>query len=92
MPLYRQSAATLQADYALELVGREAALVGGALAAGGRMSTAERELFAQTVANQRYLIGQALAQLNPQLRAPYAQVYVSPAPPEDDVASAPSPR
>ena len=79
VPLYRQSVATVQAGYALELAGREAALVGGALAARGRMSPGERKLFAQIVANQRYVIGVALAQLNPQLRAPYAQVYASPA-------------
>jgi signal transduction histidine kinase len=43
------------------------------------MSPGERRLFAQIVANQRYVIGVALTQLNPQLRAPYAQVYGSPA-------------
>ncbi|MGE5288783.1 MAG: nitrate- and nitrite sensing domain-containing protein [Micromonosporaceae bacterium] len=77
--LYRQAAASLQAGYALELAGREATLVGGALAAGGHMSRAERELFGQIVANQRYAISNALAQLNPSLRAPYARVYSSPA-------------
>ena len=77
--LYGQTVATLQANYALELAGREAALVGGALAARDRMSAAERQLFAQSVANQRYLIGQSLTQLDSQLRAPFAHVYASPA-------------
>ena len=77
--LYGQTVATLQANYALELAGREAALVGGALAARDRMSPAEHQLFTQDVANQRYLIGQALTQLDPQLRAPFAQAYASPA-------------
>jgi signal transduction histidine kinase len=92
--LYRQSAASVQADYALELAGREVALVGGTLAAGGHMSRAVRELFAQTVANQRYAMRNALAQLNSALRAPYARVYSSPAyttfrAMEDRVASSP---
>ena len=77
--LYRNSVASVQAGYALELTGREAALVGGAFAAGDRMSRAEHQLFAQTVANQRYVIGQALADLSPDLRAPYAQAYATPA-------------
>jgi signal transduction histidine kinase len=77
--LYRHSVASVQADYALELAGREAALVGGALAVRGHMSHAARELFTQTVANQRYAIRNALAQLNQALRVPYARVYSSPA-------------
>lgn len=79
--LYRESAADLQGAYALELSGREAALVGGALASGGRMSRDARQLFDQTVNDQRYAIGQALARLSPEpgMRAIYAHVYSTPA-------------
>ncbi len=77
--LYGQTVATLQANYALELAGREAALVGGALAGGDHMTLAWRQLFTQSVANQRYLIGQALTQLDSQLRAPFVRAYSSPA-------------
>jgi signal transduction histidine kinase len=92
--LYRHSLANVQADYALELAGREAALVEGALAAQGHMTRAARELFTQTVANQRYAIRNALAQLGPALRGPYARVYASPAyaafkAMEDRIASTP---
>ena len=57
--LFQQSIGTLDASRALVMVGREAALVGGALAARGQMSTADRQLFANTVASQRLLMGDA---------------------------------
>lgn len=77
--LYQQAAASLLAGRALEMVDRETTLVNGALAAGGQMSKSERLLFAQTVANQRLLIGDALRQLQPGLAAGYRGVYHSPA-------------
>lgn len=79
VPLYLQAAASLQAGRALEMADREVTLVNGALAAGGRMSKSERLLFAQTVANQRLLIGDALKQLDPSLGAGYQSIYTSPA-------------
>jgi signal transduction histidine kinase len=76
---YAQAEAILTAARGLELVGREAALVGGALASGGRMSPAVHRLFVQYVDNQRYLEQQALSALNAQLVAPYRRVFASPA-------------
>lgn len=65
---------------ALEYVGREAALMGGALVTGGRMSAAEHQLFAQAVDDQRFLeqLGQTplFWQQDPD---PFLQVYASPA-------------
>ncbi|HEY4850829.1 MAG TPA: nitrate- and nitrite sensing domain-containing protein [Streptosporangiaceae bacterium] len=79
VPLYQQSVLGVEGDRALELAGREVALVSGALATSGdQMSTADRELFAETVANQRLLIGDVLSQLDPDLRAGYERVYSSP--------------
>jgi hypothetical protein len=55
-----QTDASIDAARALEYASREAALVSGAAAAHGQMSIAERELFANAVADQRLLIGDAL--------------------------------
>jgi signal transduction histidine kinase len=78
VPLYHQSAVGVEGDRALELAGREVALVSGALSSlGDKMSTADRELFAQTVANQRLLINDVLAQLTPDLGAGYQRLYRS---------------
>lgn len=63
--LYRESEGALQAAYALELAGREATLVGGAFVSRGWMSRSARELFVQSVAQQRYAISQATALLSP---------------------------
>ncbi|HUZ55458.1 MAG TPA: nitrate- and nitrite sensing domain-containing protein [Streptosporangiaceae bacterium] len=79
VPLYQQAAASLQAGRALEMADREVTLINGALAAGGQMSKSERLLFAQTVAGQRLLMGDALKQLDPSLAAGYQSVYTSPA-------------
>jgi hypothetical protein len=77
--LYQQSEGSLVAGRAVEMVDREVALVNGALADHGRMSRGERILFAQTVANQRLLIGDALKELQPKLAAGYRSIYESPA-------------
>ena len=74
----RQTDASMDAAQALEFASREAALVGGAAGTHGRMTTSERQLFANAVANQRLLIGSALGDFNPQLRAPWERVYHSP--------------
>ena len=52
---YSQGQAVLQEGEAVEDIGEEAALVGGALAGGGTMSAAEHPLFVQTVDDQRLL-------------------------------------
>ncbi|MDX6340560.1 MAG: hypothetical protein QOH87_698 [Trebonia sp.] len=77
--LYQEGAANIDAGQALELVGREAALVGGALASGGAMSTATRDLFTQAVDDQRLLEQNALSPLNwPGSTSPYASLFASP--------------
>jgi signal transduction histidine kinase len=77
--LYQASIGTTDGSYAVEMAGRELALVGGALAARGRMSAADRELFASTAANRRLLVSDALALLSPAFRAGYANANSSPA-------------
>jgi len=77
--LYQQSEGSLIAGRAVEMVDREVTLVNGALADHGRMSRGERILFAQTVASQRLLIGDALKELQPKLAAGYRSIYKSPA-------------
>jgi signal transduction histidine kinase len=76
--LFQQSIGTIDASRSLVQAGREAALVGGALAARGQMSTADRELFANTVTSQRLLTGEALVLLDPAIRSKYVQVFTSP--------------
>jgi signal transduction histidine kinase len=76
--LFQQSIGTIDASRSLVQAGREAALVGGALAARGQMSTADRELFANTVTSQRLLTGESLVLLNPAIRSKYVQVFTSP--------------
>jgi len=73
----RQTDASIDADRALEYLSRETALVSGAAAALGQLTTSERELFATAVADQRLMISDALASLEPALRAPWARVYAS---------------
>jgi signal transduction histidine kinase len=75
--LYQQSEASVTAGRAVELASREATLVAGAFAAGGHMSTAERVVFAQTVATQRLLIGDALGELSPSLGSGFRHAYAS---------------
>jgi signal transduction histidine kinase len=77
VPLYQQSVVSVEGGRALELVGREIALVGGALTAGGHMSRGEQALFTQTVGQQRLLMGDVLTGLDPSLRAGYERAYTS---------------
>jgi signal transduction histidine kinase len=78
----QQTDASMDAAQALEYASREAALAGAAAGAAasahGQMTTSERRLFANAVANQRLLIGSALGEFNPQLRAPWQRAYISP--------------
>ncbi len=78
-PLYIQAAASVEAGRALEMASREVTLVTGALDAGGRMSQAERALFAQTAATRQYLMADALRTLNPALGSGYLRAQASPA-------------
>jgi signal transduction histidine kinase len=76
--LYQEGAANIDGGQALELVGREAALVGGAQASGGAMSTATRDQFAQDVYDQRILEQDALSPVNwPGTTSPYTHLFDS---------------
>ena len=56
VPLYQQGEAVVSSGQALEMMGREAAVVGGALAGGGKMSAAEYRQYLQALDNQRLLM------------------------------------
>jgi len=75
--LAQDSAGTTDAERALEMTGRELALVGGALAARGRFGADVRALFASTAANRQLLVSDALALMSPDLRSSYAAVNSS---------------
>jgi signal transduction histidine kinase len=76
--LYQEGAANIDGGQALELVGREAALVGGALASSGTMSKATRDQFAQDVYDQRLLEQDALSPVNwPGTTSPYTDLFAS---------------
>jgi signal transduction histidine kinase len=78
--LYEQGEGAADEGEALEYIGREAALVGGALVSGGRMSAAEHNLFVQFVGQQRLLeqVGQSPGYWQ-QNADPYLAVFSSPA-------------
>ncbi|HEU5386594.1 MAG TPA: sensor histidine kinase [Streptosporangiaceae bacterium] len=78
--LYEQGEGAADEGEAEEYIGREAALVGGALVSRGRMSAAEHNLFVQFVGQQRLLeqIGQSPGYWQ-QNQDPYLQVFSSPA-------------
>jgi signal transduction histidine kinase len=80
IPFYQQSQGVGDEAEAFEFVGREAALVGGALVSGGRMSPAEHQLFVQAVDEQRFLeqIGHTPVYWQ-QSPDPYLAVFASPA-------------
>ena len=78
LPLYQQGEAVIDEAQALELIGQEAALVGGALVGGGAMTPAEHQLFVQAVDNQRFLEQTAQSPFYWQESAdPYPQVFAS---------------
>jgi signal transduction histidine kinase len=77
VPLYQQAAASVEAGRALEMAAREVTLISGTLASAGQMSRAERLLFAQTVANRRLLMADALSQLDPSLGSGYQESDLS---------------
>jgi signal transduction histidine kinase len=77
--LAQESAGVTDAAYALEMTGREVALVEGALAAGGQLSPDVRGLFASSAANRQLLRSQALTLMGPGMRGQYATANGSPA-------------
>ena len=72
--LYRQAAASIEAGRALELAESNAALIEGAFAAGGYMTTGEKQLVSQFTAQQNLLFPDAINQLNPNLGSGYRKV------------------
>jgi signal transduction histidine kinase len=54
--VYQQGEAVIDSGQALEMIGREAAVVGGALAGGGTMTVAEYRQFVQALDHQRFLV------------------------------------
>ncbi len=77
VPLYQRAEANIEAGRALEMVGREGALVGETMAAGGHMNPADHNLFVAAVANQRFLDSEVLARLGGRFAAPYRQLFAS---------------
>ncbi|MEU6711535.1 nitrate- and nitrite sensing domain-containing protein [Nonomuraea sp. NPDC046802] len=72
IPIYEQSRVAIDMGYAKELLTREQAI------ALGPTTAAERRLFTQLVGNRRFLVDQALAELDPSLRDPQVSLIASP--------------
>ncbi|WP_230985613.1 sensor histidine kinase [Microbispora oryzae] len=77
IPIYQQSRVVISLGYAKELLTREQALEAGA-AASGAMTEEERKLFTQLVGNRRFLIDQALPELDPGLRQIHVNLITTP--------------
>ncbi|MEV4258622.1 nitrate- and nitrite sensing domain-containing protein, partial [Spirillospora sp. NPDC049652] len=75
---YQQAYHLTGMSRAMELAGREAALVGGVLVGGGRMSADERTAIAQLVFERRYLEQTSLSEFNAANGAPYKDALGSP--------------
>jgi signal transduction histidine kinase len=73
IPIYEQSRVVIDMGYAKELLTREQAI------ALGPTTAAERRLFTQLVGNRRFLIDQALGELDPNLRDGQVALISSPA-------------
>jgi len=73
------SVGAADSGYALEMAGREAALVGGTLLDHGQMSAEVHQQFASSAANRHLLMNEALALLTPSLRAGFVSIENSPA-------------
>ncbi|MFG1706461.1 nitrate- and nitrite sensing domain-containing protein [Nonomuraea sp. M3C6] len=73
IPIYEQSRVLIDIAYARELLTREQAI------AFGPTTPAERRQFTQFVGNRRFLIDQALGELDPTLRDTHVTLITSPA-------------
>ncbi|KAB8189664.1 sensor [Nonomuraea phyllanthi] len=73
IPIYEQSRVVIDMGYAKELLTREQAVAFGAT------TLAERRLFTQLAGNRRFLVDQALGELDPGLRDPQVALITSPA-------------
>ena len=89
------SIAATNMSYAIPMGAREATLVGGALASGGQMSAAARQVFTASVGVRRSLMGEGIAGLTPDLGALYttlenSQQYQRFQAMEDQIMAAPA--
>jgi signal transduction histidine kinase len=89
------SIAATNMSYAIPMGAREATLVGGALASGGRMSAAARQVFTATVGIRRTLMSMGIAGLTPDLGSLYtvlenSQQYQRFQAMEDQIMAAPA--
>ncbi|WP_433249185.1 sensor histidine kinase [Streptosporangium sp. CA-135522] len=76
--LSRQSRGIIMIGYSKDFLSRERALAAGALAAGRPLSAGELRLFGQMSTKRAFLLEQGLAELDPVLRAPFAELAASP--------------
>jgi signal transduction histidine kinase len=65
------SVGAVDGAYALEMAGREAALINGALSSGGQLTPAIRQLFAASAAERHQLLAETQALVTPGLYANY---------------------
>ncbi|MEU6415524.1 nitrate- and nitrite sensing domain-containing protein [Microbispora sp. NPDC046933] len=77
IPIYQQSRVVISLGYAKELLTREQALEAAAGASGG-FTDEERKLFTQLVGNRRFLIDQALPELDAGLRQLHVNLITTP--------------
>ncbi|MFC0866258.1 nitrate- and nitrite sensing domain-containing protein [Sphaerimonospora cavernae] len=77
IPIYQQSRVVISLGYAKELLTREQAIEAAAAASGG-MTDEERKLFTQLVGNRRFLIDQALPELDTGLRQMHVNLITTP--------------
>ncbi|MEV0387876.1 nitrate- and nitrite sensing domain-containing protein [Nonomuraea sp. NPDC050643] len=73
IPIYEQSRVTIDMSYVKELLTREQAI------GLGTVDAAERRLFTRLAGNRRFLLDQALAELDRELRDPQVALITSPA-------------
>lgn len=79
IPIYQQTRIVINLAYAKELLAREQALAAAMLKPGREpMPQAEQKLFTQIAGNRRFMIDQALAELDPELRAYHVNLIASP--------------
>ncbi|MER7208269.1 nitrate- and nitrite sensing domain-containing protein [Streptosporangium sp. NPDC000239] len=77
LPLFQQSRSLGMVSYAKDLMSRERALAAGVLGLGRPMSPSELQLFNQLATNRVFLLEQALPDLEPRLRLPFAGMMTS---------------
>lgn len=77
IPIYQQSRVVISLGYAKELLTREQALEAAAGPSGG-LTDEERKLFTQLVGNRRFLIDQALPELDTGLRQLHVNLITTP--------------